>query len=70
MRTSWTELMVWRRGLLGVAYRRASAARRLVSANFDNASRILDFGSVRVFGQDGQETARTEHRASPRPYRA
>ena len=27
--------------------------RRLVSANFDNASRIRDFGSVRVFGQDG-----------------
>ena len=26
--------------------------RRLVSANFDNASRIRDFGSVRIFGHD------------------
>ena len=27
--------------------------RRLVSANFENASRIRDFGSVRIFGHDG-----------------
>ena len=26
--------------------------RQLVSANFDNASRIRDFGSVRIFGHD------------------
>ena len=26
---------------------------RLVSANFENASRILDFGSVRIFRHDG-----------------
>ena len=30
-----------------------SQPRRLVSANFENASRILDFGSVRIFGHDG-----------------
>ena len=28
---------------------------RPVSANFDNASRIRDFGSVRIFGHDGNE---------------
>ena len=27
-------------------------ARRLVSANLENASRIRDFGSVRIFGHD------------------
>ncbi len=27
--------------------------RRLVSVNFENASRIRDFGSVRIFGHDG-----------------
>ena len=53
-RASWTERMVCRRGLLGSAYRRVRA-RRLVSANLENASRIRNFGSVRIFGHDACE---------------
>ena len=34
--------------------------RRLVSANFDNASRIRDLGSVRIFGHDGHIADRRE----------
>ena len=30
----------------------APVPRRLVSANFENASRTRDFGSVRIFGHD------------------
>ena len=44
--------MVWRRGLLGLAYRRASAA----SAGLrESRERLQDssFRSVRIFGHDG-----------------
>ena len=53
LRASWTERMVCRRGLLGWSPIAEPVPRRLVSASFENASRIRDFGSVRIFGHDG-----------------
>ena len=41
--------------MLWIAYRSLSA-RRLVSTNFENASRIRAFCSGRVFGHDGKDT--------------
>ena len=43
--------MPLRKTLLGLAYRRASAASAGLR-EFENTSRIQDFGSVRTFGHD------------------
>ena len=42
--------------------------RRLVSANFDNASRIRPFGSVRVFGHNALKCSVTYYTTKSSPY--